>query len=385
MKPHPRFSRACALVILTAAFALPPSFPAASAAPGESFLAGRTAGAGGRLRSADLTVYAYPTSADAKGMMRGVLVAKGRTSANGDFELSLLRSDLAPYTFEDGTMMVQVVGQSGGATVNMTFNAKRDARGAWHNPDSGRSLASIELRTEKQTGVDRRDAVGGKAGTSSAQTQAAVSPAATCSGGYGWGMTSNARYAYVPLQAYKTLSNANLLYSWQTTKSTKLEVLARNSTTGAVSATGTLAFSSQNTTAAGIDATWGYNVNRRLLAEWEYREWKEYCFLINNVTQETGRTEWRPYRFAGGNYLSATTQDFTCTSTNRSTFGNSTWVSQTATTTWSGGFSIYGVGLMASTTNSATAKLTVKPRTGANATLCGNNAKPLYAQRVKEV
>ncbi len=43
-----------------------------------------------------------------------------------------------------------------------------------------------------------------------------------------------------------------------------------------------------------------------LYVEWEYREWREYCFVINNLTAETGHIEWRPHRFAGGTSLANT-------------------------------------------------------------------------------
>lgn len=361
------------LVALTAAATVLSAVPSQALATGEdSFISGSIASEGKANHAGNLSVYAYPVSADSSGMMRGVLISESRVDNRGRFSLGLGGVDLAPFTFEDGTMMVQVVGKSGERVVNEMFNMTQEADGTWVDPDSQVPLDLVTFETQED--VSFSPTHGEK-----------LTAAAQCTGGYGWALTSNKRYANIPLQSYKTLSNINFKYEWETTKSTKLEILNRTPSSGAASASGALAFSSQNTTSAGIAAPWSYNVNKTLKVEWEYREWTEQCFLSNNIITPTGRTQWRPYQFAGGNSMTNNTQDFTCATTNRSSFDVTTWVSRTATTTWNGEFSIHGVSLKAATTNSSTAKLTLIPRSGKTATACGSNDKPIHAQRVKEV
>ena len=332
-------------------------------------LSGKVEGASPSAAQMSLSAYGYSPTAEEGTISRGRLLAQGYIRADGTFALSMRDSDLRTSMNQTGDVLVQLRAESASGQVNHPLNLRLSPQQTWLNADPNASLTNVTLAIT----ADQRPA-----------TRGPTFAAQTCTGGYGWGMTPNKQFSFVPLQAYKTLSKTNFLYSWDTTSTTRMESVS-GTKGGSLYASGTLAYSSLNTAAAGIDHTWTYNTNQMLYVEWEYREWREYCFVINNLTVETGHIEWRPHRFAGGTSLANTSQDFTCTAANISTVAVTTWASRNAATAWGNLFSVLGIKLDVAVTNSESNKLTIRPRAGVTARACGSNQKPFYASRVKEI
>lgn len=193
--------------------------------------------------------------------------------------------------------------------------------------------------------------------------------------------TSYYASSWLPVKRVETKSNSRFKYDWSSSNETKFTLVYHGTYAGLTSST-------TQATSVGYSYTSTNNANRNLEVHWRYRMYDILCYnvLFGQYVSDTGKDEWRPNNWTGGTQTAAVTgTQFSCSGTNLTNMVATTWVAQTTTTSHSNGATLAGVGLTQSQKGTSTHKLTVIPDTGATAQICGSNAYPISAQKVKEI
>lgn len=129
------------------------------------------------------------------------------------------------------------------------------------------------------------------------------------------------------------------------------------------------------------------NAHRVAKIEWKFVRKDQYCVSQGPAPYyATGLQEWVPDSVSSGSVKRDTALNITCKVANQSDMAATTTIVRTSSVLWDGWFSIAGqFNADLSQQNTSTEKLTFAPDPGATATLCGDNNKPLDADRVKEI
>ncbi len=350
--------------------------------------------AGKPLSGATVVVAALPT----RGRQGNLVFEKlgiGRTASDGSVSIAVDTSNLNRFLEADGSVDLRVSSQNSDGTESMAFShtvsvsqssARTGALSAAATT-AGADLGSVALNlTEGASSplAARQSA----AKTPSAVTAAAI-PFGACrtSGGEEFESLSPTSYyssRWLPVTRVETRSNASMTYAWNTSTNTKWTV-AYNGTYGGK------ASSVNQTTSAGYSAPFGNSQNRYIEVHWQYRTYDVQCWNpeLGKFTRDTGKDEIRPWKWAGGAQggTALTSTQFTCNGSNQTALGSnvSLWVARDTSAEWSNGVTLAGVSLKQTQTNSSSHKLTVKADSGVTAKICGSNAYPVDAAKVKEV
>ena len=199
-----------------------------------------------------------------------------------------------------------------------------------------------------------------------------------------WLKTTALRYSYVPIQFGRTRGKSTMTYSYDITNNTDLEITYTKDGEGWSGGLGASADEKEN---RNYTYTFQNSVRKMLKLEWEYVRWDQYCISQGPAMYfKTGTSKWVPNKIASGSRAPDTSSDFTCDTAYVSDFVATTTVARESALRWNGWFSI-AAGFKADVRqeNTTSEKMTLTPDVGQTAKICGSNAKPLVANKVKEV
>ncbi|NJP89398.1 hypothetical protein HCN51_08035 [Nonomuraea sp. FMUSA5-5] len=217
------------------------------------------------------------------------------------------------------------------------------------------------------------------------QQRAMPNPAQYCNSneGYFFALADiPVKRSYVTVRAHATGPNTSATYAWGTTATTQIEAAANIATAGALAKVG---FTNVQTVSAGINFEIGHFRPAHFQAEFDFRTWDLWCQNYTILeTRISGKYEWRPYRFAGGNdIIPGGGNQGVCPDPDTTTsISSATWVARDTTWTRYGGVDFGTVKLDSRTTNGSNWKLTVTPER--TASICGLEDLPIYASYVME-
>ncbi|GAA2872066.1 hypothetical protein GCM10020220_071690 [Nonomuraea rubra] len=280
------------------------------------------------------------------------------------------------------------------------LKAPAASKGRWMlaEPTPARRSVSEELRkidgsrTAAEVTVDHfpEDAsslrlLGYPSGSSGQTTQSIPNPAQYCNSneGYYFAMSDlPIKRSLVTVRAHATGPNTTATYAWSTTNTTQIEAAANIAAGGALAKAG---FTNVQSNSAGINFEIGHYRPAHFQAEFEFRTWDLWC--EHHITLEkrlSGKYEWRPYRFTGGNdIIPGGGNQGVCPDPDTVVpISSPTWVARDTTWTRYGGVDFSTVKLDSRTTNGESWKLTVTPVRSAH--ICGLEDVPVYASYVME-
>lgn len=250
--------------------------------------------------------------------------------------------------------------------------------------DSAESTEGAEGYTEFTSGTTSKPA--GVEIPMPVQLPAALVAGGACPSNYveNWYKTNKFRTSYVPVQFASTGNKSTLQYQYDMTKNTDLEVTFVRDGDGW---SGGITGSASETTGRQYTFDFANNVRKLAKLEWEYVRWDQYCVSSGpSPYYATGLVKWRPNRISSGSVKRNTSASFVCDDANVSNMSATTSVATSSRVRWGGWFAI-AAGFRSDLVqeNSSSEKLTFIPDPGAVARMCGSNAKPLDANRVKEI
>lgn len=209
-------------------------------------------------------------------------------------------------------------------------------------------------QTESQVGVHDR-----------VRTDAATAPCA-----YGWFPQNKYRKRWAPLKVSRTRSKSTQVYVWSTTRHTDLEVAINDD--GDTYAGG-LSNSVNEQSGMTIKPRWPNNTSKLVRAQWEYRRYRAWCFggpPPSDPPQPLNLWKWRPNEALGYTKSEPNAPTFACRT--RGPVHAKIRLKQRATVRWGGWFSIIGVELDNTQTQTEHTALVIKPDTEQTPRYCGS-------------
>ena len=94
--------------------------------------------------------------------------------------------------------------------------------------------------------------------------------------------------------------------------------------------------------------------------------------------------KWTPRKLTGGDKIVASDPSWSCDGSTTTEMSADTWIARSSSVSWNNFFSIAGVTLDATTSNSHAEQLYINIDPNERAKVCGDNDFPASADRVKE-
>ncbi|TMR91643.1 hypothetical protein [Nonomuraea basaltis] len=332
-----------------------------------------------------------------------IKVDEARTAVDGTFAFTAPPfSGLRGYADEHGVVSALITSSDGQNSVwrRIYLQAPAEGNGRWRlaEPAPARKTVPDQLRKIDGSRSDVGVAAGnpgedasslrlvGHPPASSGKAPLGIpNPAQYCNSneGYYFAMSDlPVKRSLVTVRAHATGPNTTATYAWSTTNTTQIEAAANIGAGGALAKAG---FTNVQSNSAGINFEIGHYRPAHFQAEFEFRTWDLWC--EHHITLEkrlSGKYEWRPYRFTGGNdIIPAGGNQGVCPDPDTVVpISSPTWVARDSTWTRYGGVDFSTVKLDSRTTNGENWKLTVTPVRSAH--ICGLEDVPVYASYVME-
>jgi hypothetical protein len=195
---------------------------------------------------------------------------------------------------------------------------------------------------------------------------------------YQWHPTNHYREGWVPIKWTQTEGKSTVRYAWTTSAETLLGVavvpnLGANYAGGAE-------YSVKNQTAMTISPTWPNNTDKTALAGWIYRKMQAWCpprTAVPHGPTTAGYPlslwKWRAWR-PNGYSRANTSTDVVVNCVKRGPVAFETTLTRAHTQTFNSWFSIVGVGLRSSQTQSDETSVTVYPDAGKVPRYCSSDS-----------
>ncbi|WP_433515367.1 hypothetical protein ACQP2T_06945 [Nonomuraea sp. CA-143628] len=341
---------------------------------------------------------AFISSADVGVGLEYVKLAETRTAKDGSFAFTAPRlQDLTGYADEHGVASALITSAGGQHNVwrriYLHTPSAKSSRWTLAEPAPPRKAITNRQRVIDGSGFAPSTTTENEAAlqlvghpaSPSSTPQAIPNPAQYCNSneGYFFAMSDlPVKRSLVTVRAHATGPNTTATYAWGNTETTQVEAAANIAVGGALAKVG---FTGVQTVSAGIDFAIGHFRPAHFQAEFEFRTWDLWC--ENYITLEkrlSGKFEWRPYRFTGGNdIIPGGGNQGVCPDPDTTTsISSATWVARDSTWTRYGDVDFGTVALASRTTNGSNWKLTVTPVKPAS--ICGLEDVPIYASYVME-
>jgi hypothetical protein len=207
--------------------------------------------------------------------------------------------------------------------------------------------------------------------------------------GYEWHPTNHYRTGWVPIRWTKTEGKSTVHYSWTTSTETQLGVTI--APTVGPNYAGGLGYSVKNDTSMTISPDWPNNTDKTALVEWKYRKMQAWCpdrptLPHGPVTPGYPLSLWKWQAWRADGYTKANqSTHVTINCMDRGPVAFTTTLTRDHSETFNSWFSIAGVGLQSSQTQSEATSVTLRPDPGQVPKFCSSDSDgPRYSAWVWE-
>lgn len=338
---------------------------------------------------ADATVAVYALN-DLGHEIAAIPLGRAKSDSAGKFEVRGALRDTLPRQ-PDGSVSLEVsVLTSAGRHKFFGLDAQPPGAGrtSWKAVDEQGIQLSMAGARAGLTKSQRASVAGNAAAYTLAPSEQSAAASGRCPlyAHYSWVPNGNVTTTrWIVVQSIRTRNHANQVYSWDTTKRTRTQVVYAG--VGANYAGG-LSYAQNHDSSAGAQTSpagsyWAGYVK----AHWRYRQWKQVCYNDNDPARtDTGERKWLPKNWTGGfkKVPDASVGLWSCKAKWDTVIAGRLWVARRTSTLHNGQFTIAGVGLDSAQTNSSSHRLTIKAHASESARICGSNNDPIYAKRIIE-
>jgi hypothetical protein len=215
-------------------------------------------------------------------------------------------------------------------------------------------------------------------GLADGDPDAAGEPESSCwVHGYEWHPTNHYRDAWAPIKWTKTEGKSTIHYSWTTSAETQLGVTIVPSL--GTNYAGGVSYSAKNETSMTISPDWPNNTEKTAMAEWRYRKMQAWCpdrpaAPHGPVTPGYPLSLWKWKAWRPDGYTKANkSTHVTINCMKRGPVAFETTLRKKHTETFNSWFSVAGVGLQSSQTQSDDTSVTIKPDAGQVPQVCSSD------------
>lgn len=329
------------------------------------------------------------------------LVATDTTDTLGRFEFyNVALTDPVKFQHEDGSVLATILanGATGSVLYQIHLSPPTSGSGAWtytpgDEPDY--SVVSTEEAVEfdsdaaaasaTQLQFTLLPAIIGSTLSEPQMTTSSTSSSGSCNTQFwAWIKANSWTYNYKNLQHTKTLSKLEMKYSYQTTKTSKLET---SGYIGGKKVAMGLTYSTKHSTGIGWNFPVATNKNLMNEVQWAFRRWNLFCSHDAANWFYSGDWQYRPDYMRLSSQQRNVSLDFTCAAGSRNKISVETWLAKSSSVTWKGDINVISLPVRSWQKNADNhSELTIKPRTsGTPGYVCGsNNADLTKASRIKE-
>jgi hypothetical protein len=201
---------------------------------------------------------------------------------------------------------------------------------------------------------------------------AASAPVGKASCTYVFVAQNKYKRVWAPLKVSRTRSKSTLRYKWSTTRRTDLGVVL-NTPSGKYM--GGLTGSSHEESGMSIRPRWRNNESKLVKAQWRYRRYRAWCLggpPPSDPPRPLNIWKWKPYEATGFTRNVKNNPTFKCRA--RGPVANPVEFSTATTARWQGWFSIIGVGVDNTQTQTKETSLRIRPDDGKTPRYCGSGS-----------
>ncbi|WP_147267790.1 hypothetical protein [Spongiactinospora rosea] len=330
-----------------------------------------------------------------------IKIGETRTADDGSFSFkSPELKDLAGYVDQEGVASALITSSGGSYSVwrRVYLHTPTGAKGEWTlaqppAPKGPRPADPVSYNVDRsgfKPGVSREDEsslslVGHANGApaNGSRQQGIPDPGQYCGTGeiYYFAMAEiPVQVRMVTLRGHLTGPDTTAKYEWTTTGKTEVEAAAN---VGAGGNLATVGFTNVQSVSAGITFEIGNFRPAHFRAQFQFRTWDLWCEDVITLKKRiSGKYEWRPYKFTGGNEIATAGGPPNCREDHTTPIVSTTWVSRDTSWTYYGGVQLGDVKLDSRQTNGEYWKLSVIPDEPAE--ICGIDDYPVDASYVME-
>jgi hypothetical protein len=188
---------------------------------------------------------------------------------------------------------------------------------------------------------------------------------------------------WAPLKVSRTRSKSTLRYKWSTTKKSDLGVVFN---TPGGKYMGGLSGSSNEESGMSIAPRWQNNQSKVVKAQWRYRRYRAWCLggpPPSDPPRPLNIWKWKPYEATG--FTKNVTRNPTFKCKQRGPVASEIVLRKQASVAWRGWFSIIGVGVDNTQTQSGETSLKLVPDPGTTPRYCSSAARLRSSALVREV